>query len=44
MRPSFFEEMQRMLIFKYILIFHERVGLMQHCRLFGKKKKHLGVH
>lgn len=39
MRPSFFEEMQRMLIFKYTLIFHKRVGLMQHCRLFGRKKK-----
>lgn len=38
MRPSSFEEMQRMLIFKYTLRFHKRVGLMQHCRLFVEKK------
>lgn len=37
-----FEEMQRMLTFKYTFIFHRRVVLMQHCRLFEKKTLGMG--
>lgn len=43
MRPSSFEEMQRMLIFKHTLIFQKRVGLMPHFRLFGEKKQNISV-